>query len=74
MYFIILWPVIIPLLSEGDLDTKLHPYVINFLKTPDEEVDPDQAGPVTVGARVPPVARVHRLTLGLFSIDKSSGW
>ena len=67
-----LWPVVIPLLSEGDLDTKLHPYVINFLETPDEEIDPDEAGPVTVWARVPPVARVHRLSLGLFSIDKSS--
>lgn len=73
MYYIILLPVVIPLLSEGDLDTKLHPHVINFLKTPDEEIDPDEAGAVTVRARVPPVARVHRLTLGLFSIDKSSG-
>ena len=63
-------PVVIPLLSESDLDAELHPHVINFLKTPDEEIHPDQAGAVTVWAVVPPVACVHSLTLREFSIYK----
>ena len=39
-------PVVIPLLSEGDLHTELHPHVVNLLKAPDEEIDPDDGGPV----------------------------
>ena len=63
-------PVVIPLLSESDLDTELHPHVINFLKTPDEEIHPDQAGAVTVWAVVPPVAGVHSLALREYPIYK----
>ena len=53
------------MLSESDLDAELHPHVVNFLKAPDEEIDPDQAGTVTVWPLMaPPMTRVHRLTLG----------
>ena len=62
---IYLLPVVIPLLSESNLDTELHPHIVNFLEAPDEEIDPDQTGPVAVRPRVaPPMARVHRLALG----------
>ena len=64
--YVYIVPVVIPLLSESDLDTELHPHVINFLKTPDEEIHPDQAGAVTVWAVVPPVAGVHSLALREF--------
>ena len=29
-------PVVIPLLSERDLNTELHPHIVDLLKTPDK--------------------------------------
>ena len=34
-------PVIVPLLAEGDLDTELHPHVVNLLEAPDVEAAGD---------------------------------
>ena len=58
-------PVVIPLLSEGDLHAELHPNIVNFLKTSDKEIDPDQGGAVPgwVPSVSTPMARVHRLAL-----------
>ena len=60
-----MWPVIVPLLAEGDLDTELHPHVVNLLEAPDEEVDPDQGGAVAAVLARPRLApgHVHRLAL-----------
>ena len=70
-------PVIIPLLPEGDLDTELHPDIVNLLEAPDKEVDPDEGGAValvpgvdTPGPRYTSYAHVYSLALILQTILK----
>ena len=68
-------PVIIPLLSEGNLDTELHPHIVDLLEAPDKEVDPDEGGAVALvpGVDTPrpghaSYAHVHSLALILQTI------
>ena len=47
-----LQPVVVPLLSEGDLDTELHLDIINLLEAPDHQAAEDDSWSLLVRAAV----------------------
>ena len=65
-----LQPVVIPLLSEGDLDTELHLDVIDLLEAPDHQAAEDNSGSLLIRTAVAAL-KIHLLLTIPFDYNQS---